>query len=70
MFCILMATPPPEDDEDAAAVEDEAAGVLEPLLVELLSELPQPAAARAPIAHRASGILLMSITTPPRVDPS
>ena len=44
--------------------------LLEPLLVELLLELPQPAAARAPIAHRASGILLMSITTPPRVDPS
>jgi len=67
-----MATPPPDDDEDAAAVEDEAAGVLvlAPLLVELLFELPHPAAARATIAHRASRILLMSITTPPPVDPS
>jgi hypothetical protein len=69
MFCILIVTPP---DDDAAAVDDDAAGVLEldPLLVELLFVLPQPAAATATIAQSASRILLMSITTPPRIDPS
>jgi hypothetical protein len=70
MFCILIATAPPDDE--AAGVDDEAAGVLElaALLVELSLELPQPAAARATIAQSESRILLMFISTPPRVDPS
>jgi hypothetical protein len=67
MFCILIATPPLDDA--AAAVEVEPLE-LDPLLVELLLELPQPAAARATIAQSTSRIRLMSITTPPRVDPS
>jgi hypothetical protein len=67
MFCILIATPPPEDE--AAAVDVEAPE-LDPLLVELLLELPQPAAANATTAQSASRIRLMFITTPPRVVPS
>jgi hypothetical protein len=58
----LIATPPPDDD---AAVDE-----LDPLLVELLSELRQPAAASATTAQSAGTIRLMFITTPPRVDPS
>jgi hypothetical protein len=65
MFCILIVTPPPDDE--AAAVD---APELDPLLVELLSELPQPAAASATTAQSASRIRLMFITTPPRVVPS
>jgi hypothetical protein len=66
MFCILIATPPPLDD--AAGVEAEPE--LDPLLVELLLELPQPAAASATTAQSAGRIRLMFITTPPRIDPS
>jgi hypothetical protein len=65
MFCILIATPPPDDE--AAPVD---ALELEPLLVEPLLELPQPAAASATTAQSASRIRVMSITTPPRVVPS
>jgi hypothetical protein len=65
MFCILIATPPPDAD---AAVD--APLELDPLLVELLFELPQPAAASATTAQSAGRIRLMFITTPPRVDPS
>jgi hypothetical protein len=64
MFCILIATPPLDD---AAAVEPLE---LDPLLVELLLELPQPAAASATTAQSAGRIRLMFITTSPRVDPS
>jgi hypothetical protein len=67
MFCILIATPPPDDE--AAGVDVDALE-LEPLLVELLLELPQPAAASATIVQSASRIRLMFITTPPHVDPS
>jgi hypothetical protein len=67
MFCILIATPPPDDDEDAAVEEPLE---LDPLLVELLFELPQPATASAATAQSAGRIRLMLITTPPRVDPS
>jgi hypothetical protein len=65
MFCILIVTPPPDDE--AAAVDPPE---LDPLLVELLLELPQPAAASATTAQSASRIRLMFITTPPRVVPS
>jgi hypothetical protein len=80
MFCILIATPP-LDEDDAAGVDVELLA-LDPLLVELLLELPQPAAARATTAQSASTqpraarsrgtgrIRLMFITTPPRADPS
>jgi hypothetical protein len=62
MFAILMATPPPVEDEDAAGVDVE---------LELLSLLePHPAAARATTAQSTGTIRLMSLTTPPRVDPS
>jgi hypothetical protein len=67
MFCILIVTPPPDDE--AAGVEVDALE-LDPLLVELLLEPPQPAAARATTAQSASRIRLMFITTPPRVVPS
>jgi hypothetical protein len=67
MFCILIATPPPDDD--AAGVDVEPLE-LDPLLVELLLELPQPAAASATTAQSAGTIRLMFITTPPHVDPS
>jgi hypothetical protein len=67
MFCILIVTPPPDDE--AAAVDVEALE-LDALVVELLLELPQPAAASATTAQSASRIRLMSITTPPRVVPS
>jgi hypothetical protein len=67
MFCILIVTPPPDDE--AAAVDVDALE-LDPLLVELLLELPQPAAASATTAQSASRIRVMSITTPPRVVPS
>jgi len=63
----LIATPPPDDE---AAAVDVGALELDPLLVELLLELPQPAAASATIAQSASRIRLMLITTPPRVVPS
>jgi hypothetical protein len=69
MFCILIVTPPP-DDEAAAVDVDVEALELDPLLVELLLELPQPAAASATTAQSASTIRLMFITTPPRVVPS
>jgi hypothetical protein len=65
MLAILIATAPPDDE--AAAVD---ALELDPLLVELLLELPQPAAASATTAQSASRIRLMFITTPPRVVPS
>jgi hypothetical protein len=64
MFCILIATPPPDDAAVDAPLE------LDPLLVELLFELPQPAAASATTAQSAGRIRLMFITTPPRVHPS
>jgi len=67
MFCILIVTPPPDDE---AAAVDVDAPELDPLLVELLLELPQPAAASATTAQSASRIRLMFITTPPRVVPS
>jgi hypothetical protein len=67
MFCILIVTPPPDDE--AAAVDVDALE-LDPLLVELLFELPQPAAASATTAQSASRIRVMFITTPPRVVPS
>jgi hypothetical protein len=67
MFCILIVTPPPDDE--AAAVDVEALE-LDPLLVELLLELPQPAAVSATTAQSANRIRLMFITTPPRVVPS
>jgi hypothetical protein len=67
MFCILIVTPPADDE--AAAVDVEALE-LAPLLVELLLELPQPAAASATTAQSASRIRVMFITTPPRVVPS
>jgi hypothetical protein len=67
MFCILIATPPPDD---AAAAVDVEPLELDPLLVELLLELPHPTAARAMITQSAGRIRLMFITTPPRADPS
>jgi hypothetical protein len=67
MFCILIATP--LADVEAAAVEVDALELVA-LLVELLLELPQPAAASATTAQSASRIRVMFITTPPRVVPS
>jgi hypothetical protein len=67
MFCILTVTPPADDE--AAAVEVDALELVA-LLVELLLELPQPAAASATTAQSASRIRVMFITTPPRVVPS
>jgi hypothetical protein len=67
MFCILIVTAPPDDE---AAAVDAGALELDPLLVELLLDPPQPAAASATTAQSASRIRVMFITTPPRVVPS